>query len=271
MSFADLEVSQRGSRPVELFDLSIGNRHYRYTSAEDQIEFNGVIYVPEKLERTNIVHGVEESSATVTLTVSTTNQFAQRFILLLPSSSSRCSITRVHRENGGVTVGLPIYSGAVKTVDFVDNALRARINLQSDEAMLGLSFPRFAFSSGCNYQVYDQNCGADPEDHKHAGIVTASVADTITIQNAGSSGHKFTGGFCRTVGIDEWRMVLEQDGDDLTLLLPFSSSPVGSVVEAFAGCDHQFTGDCAQVFDNVRRFGGWPYTPTQNPFLVGIA
>jgi hypothetical protein len=80
----------------------------------------------------------------------------------------------------------------------------------------------------------------------------------------------FIGGFVEIVGSSDFRMVLDQDGDDLELLLPFVTTP--TLVNVFAGCSHdpESPHGCGPKFDNGDNYGGFFYVPTKNPFETGI-
>jgi hypothetical protein len=69
-------------------------------------------------------------------------------------------------------------------------------------------------------------------------------------------------------GVDR-RLILSSSGDVLTLLLPFTSSPLGSTVIVFAGCDHTIA-TCKSKFNNVVNYGGFAFVPTKNIFQTGI-
>ena len=64
-------------------------------------------------------------------------------------------------------------------------------------------------------------------------------------------------------------LVLEQDGDDLTLVLPFHEDVLSEDVSVYAGCDHTIA-TCLAKFANDINFGGCPYVPTKNIFITGV-
>jgi hypothetical protein len=68
----------------------------------------------------------------------------------------------------------------------------------------------------------------------------------------------------------DYRTVVGQSGDDLTLILPFRSSPDGQSVIARAGCKLRIAEDCRDKFNNAERYGGFPYGPLINPFVSGL-
>lgn len=77
-------------------------------------------------------------------------------------------------------------------------------------------------------------------------------------------------------GGDDHRLILSQSGDDVTLLLPFPETIVGSTVVLLAGCDHSIT-TCDTKFNtpedtlsNVINYGGFAFVPNKNPFETGL-
>ena len=79
-----------------------------------------------------------------------------------------------------------------------------------------------------------------------------------------------TGGYVTFADLD-YRLILSQDGDTVTLLLPFNTSQVtvGTSVDVYAGCDHTIA-ICKTQFDNVINYGGYAFVPLKNPFQSGL-
>jgi hypothetical protein len=130
--------------------------------------------------------------------------------------------------------------------------------------------PRFTYMSSCNHIHYDQRCGVSTAGFSHTGNVSAESGNDITLDGASASGLTFTGSFCRPTGMVDFRMVVAQSGDVLTLSLPFATPVLGTNVQAFAGCDRKIDGDCANTYDNVLEFGGFAFVPDRNPFADGL-
>jgi len=131
--------------------------------------------------------------------------------------------------------------------------------------------PTYTYQGLCNHVLYGPGCLVDPVAHRFTGTVTATSGLTITVPGAGASGIKFKSGYCKPTTITDYRMITAQSGDVLTLLMPFASSPLGATLELFAGCDHNVSGDCKNVFNNVDRFGGFNWVPNKNIFNTGVA
>lgn len=56
---------------------------------------------------------------------------------------------------------------------------------------------------------------------------------------------------------------------ELTIFNKFSFDIVGESVYLSSGCDKK-NSTCAEKFNNISNFGGFPYMPTDNPFEVSI-
>lgn len=270
-SFDTLELSVESSRPIELYEFVIGADIYRYTSAEALISISGDDYTPETIARGGVDQGSDQADRTLTITLPSSNAFAQRFIDVVPGERASVTVLRYQRdESPAFATSVLLFKGTVQSVNFADDATAAEINVRSIETALNRNVPRFTYMMPCNHFLYDLGCGADPSTHNHVGAVTAVSGNTVTVAGAGASGHDFVGGWARPTGANDFRMVLAQAGDVLTLLLPFADSILGGNLQVFAGCDHLITGDCALVFDRVGSYGGFAFVPNRNPFEVGL-
>lgn len=67
----------------------------------------------------------------------------------------------------------------------------------------------------------------------------------------------------------ERRLIVEHNGAEITLNYPFRAMAAGMEVTLYAGCDHSIE-TCDDKFNNLVNFLGFPYTPSLNPFLVGL-
>ena len=269
MTIDSIERSVDDSRPIELYDFEFASGVvYRLTSSEDKITFNGNDYLSESIERDRIVQGAIDRRNPISIRLPGSNPYALNYTRIPPSQGVVCTITRTQR---GETDGVVIFKGDVKNVAFVENGRVARIIVQSVESFADRQLPRFAAQSLCNHQLYDRGCGVNPTAFTFNGIVSAEERNVITVTGSEDSGLKFKNGFVTLFDAPDMRFIVDQDGDDLRLLMPFGRSLIGLTVTVRAGCDHVLTGDCTAVFSNQRRFGGFPYVPHQNPFVEGFA
>lgn len=266
-TFDTYESSAAASRPVELISFAIGSTTYRYTTGPLALDLGGYTYRPEGITRSAVVLGATAHDQTLEVVVPATNAFAALYIDIVPPEQATCTVLRLQRPEVPTfnTTSL-MFKGRVKAVKFLKDGSTASIGVQSLEASLNKQMGAYTYQGPCNHQLYSARCGADPVEHTHTGTVTTVSGATITVTGLNSSGIMMTGGHVKPTTAADFRMVVSQAGDVLTLLLPFHSSPLGIDVDCVAGCDHDVNGDCGDVFDNVLRFGGFGFMPLKNPF-----
>jgi uncharacterized phage protein (TIGR02218 family) len=270
-SFATLETSVESSRPIELYEVILGSSTYRYTSTEDMITVGSDDYTPETIARSQLELGADAANRTLILTVSSQNVIARQYINVVPGERGLVTIYRYQRdESPAFSTTVQLFKGIIQSVRFHDDGTTAEIAVRSIETALNRTIPRFSYMGMCNHFLFDQGCQANPSLFNFIGPVTSISGSTMTVTGAGASGFDFVGGHARPVGANDFRMVLAQAGDVLTLLLPFSASVVGGNVQIYAGCDHVVDSDCANVFNNVINFGGFGFVPNRNVFQTGL-
>lgn len=270
-TFDLLESSVESSRPIELFKITLGSQIYRYTSSEDTITVAGQDYVPEAISRSAVEQGSDSSDRTITISLPSDNSFASLYINIVPGERAEVDIYRYQRDEvPTLATQVLLFKGTVQSVKFPNDGSFADISVRSIETALNRTVPKFTYMSMCNHILYDANCGANPASFSHTGLVSVESGADITVVGLAASGHSFAGGFVRPVGTVDFRVVLAQSGDILTLMLPFAEPVLGSDVVAFAGCNHLAEGHCSTVFDNVANFGGFPFVPTRNVFQSGL-
>lgn len=270
-TFDALESSRESSEPIEVYRFALGGQSYLYTSAEDEITAGSDTYSPIGIARGAITLAEDDRKKTLEIVVPSTNPFARRYIVTPPGQKATVTIIRLQREESPTfATQVVIYKGAVQSVQFPDSGETAKINVQKAESATSRLVPRYTFMALCNHVLYGPGCLVDPNNHDHTGEVSAVSGNTITVTGVNASGKDFTGGYCKPTAVSDFRLILAQSGDVLTLLLPFETSPLGTNVQAFEGCDHLVAGDCALKFDNVDRFGGHAFVPNKDIFRTGL-
>lgn len=272
-TFDALEKSTESSRPLEIYKVTIGTDEYFWTSAEDTVTVSGQDYEPIAISRTGISQGSNQSNQTVTVSVPGNNEFAARYKNIVPGLRAQMNIWRLQRdETPSFNTMILMFKGQVLSVRFPADGTRAEIAVRSIEQALDRNIPRFTYVGQCNHVLYDQRCGVDPSTFNVTGTVSSVSGNVITLPGASAKADGYyNGGYCTpTTGDQDFRLILNHVGNDLTLLLPFAVDVTGLDVQAFAGCNHDAFGDCATKFDNVIEFGGFAFVPNKNPFREGL-
>lgn len=269
--FDTLESSVQDSRPIELYEFTLGATTYRFTSAEDDLTVGGDVYTATAIARGRVELGSDQANRNVVVTLPSSTALAQQYVEIPPGQRCTVNIFRYQRdESPAFNTQVLLYKGQVQTCRFPNDGHSAEFAVRSIETALNRNIPRFNFGGMCQNVLYDNNCGATASSFDHLGACTAASGNTVTISGLAASGFDFVGGYVRPTGAQDFRMVIAQSGDVLTILLPFASDPVGSNMQAFAGCDHLIEGDCALVFDRVADYIGFAFIPSKDIFREGL-
>lgn len=270
-TFDQLESGVEGSRPIELYEFTLGSTSFRYTSAEDTITIGADDYEPLAIARSKIEQGSDQNNRNLMVTIPTSTILAQKYVLIPPGEKASLNVFRFQRdETPAFDTQVLLFKGRIQSSRFPNDGHSTEFAVRSTESAMNRNLPRFSFTGQCQHVLYDDACGAIATDFDHLGAASSISGDTITVVGAGASGFDFVGGYCRPTGVNDFRMILAQSGDVLTLLLPFQVDPTGQNIQAFAGCDHNILGDCALVFDRVADFGGFAFVPSKDIFAQGL-
>ena len=270
MTFLAEETSIEGGAPVELYEFVVGGDLFFFTTGEDEITIASTTYTPTSIRRSEILVGPEQRTDIVSVEVPAENPFAKKYVDIVPGSKASLTIKRVHRFDT-TDETIVMFKGVVRSVAFTREGTQAQIAVIPLTGGMSRSMPRFHYSSLCNHVLYDSRCKVIENDFRFQGTVSVISGNDITVPGVGASvANPATAGFVRVGNVD-FRLVLSQATDVLTLLLPFPSSlvSVGTAVDVFAGCDHTIQ-VCKSQFNIVVNFGGYAFVPLRNPFESGL-
>jgi len=266
MSFEAYEESQDAGSRIELYTLTIGSTIYRmHDSVELTLSVGGDTFYQTQISRGAIASGQEY----LELSLPGDHEFVLKFAEIAPGQTATLTVQAYHRNDPALEVRV-IYKGVVRSVAFTQNASKSSLSLVPVNEALDKQIPERTYQAQCNNVLFDADCKISAGSFSHVGEVlsiTDNVIEVAGLESAKGTGWS-TGGYVG-YGTLDYRLILEQDGDDLVLVLPFHESVVGEDVTVYAGCDHAVA-TCNSKFSNSVNFGGCPYVPTKNIFLTGI-
>lgn len=266
MSYAAYETSAEAGEPVELYEFTVGGLTFRFTSSENLLTLSGYDYLPDAIERNEIVATTDEKQDRIEVRMPATNDFASRYMLLPPGNQATLTIRRIHR---GDPEAIVYFKGVIHAVTFIENGTKALVAVLAITSARDREVPRHTYQCLCNHTLFDFQCGVNEATYTHVLTCTAASGESITLAGAGALGADyFVAGFLEYGG--EYRTVIGQSGNDLRILVPFTQTPIGFTVSARAGCRLRLVEDCRDKFSNELNFGGFPYVPTKNPFATGL-
>lgn len=279
MSYTTQEQSTEGAAPIELYKIT-GTDSFYYTSSSTEFTYEGNTYEPIAISRTAPTVNDKEASGNITVRFPFNNTFAARYLGGVPPSPDRIDIYRVHLSDATSEV-LPFWAGFVSGVKF--KGTEATVSLSGLASRMSAQIPSKTFSWMCNHVLYGEGCQVAESSFTFDFSVTAISSDgvTLTVTDSGQASTEitadtsfFNGGTVRTGVEGSQRMALsvsEVAGSANTytvvLMVPVSGLEVGQGITLSAGCDHSVQ-VCRSRFNNVERYGGFPFIPTLNPFSI---
>jgi hypothetical protein len=267
MTYESLETSIESGRPVELYHFTIASIHYYYTSAPDSFLLGGNTYLPRQLTHTNPSQSTEERRSQIEVTIPTEDPVASRFVGVIPGLPMFLEIAQYHRGDTEVFV---IWTGVIAGATYKKQGGECTLRGITTEASFSHAIPRYKYQGMCNHVLFDANCQAVANSFRFVDACTGVSGDTVTVGGifAAHGADWMQGGYLN-LNDSDYRLVIAQSGDVLTMYLPFEENPLGQDLECFAGCGHT-TVDCENKFNNLINYGGFAFVPELNPFVVGM-
>lgn len=278
MVFDTQESSTESGQPIELYEFRIGADRTRLTSSENDVTLTTTLetFTAETISRGPLRQELNDPTANrLEVTLPADHDFVVDFRDIAPGQKATLTIFRLHRSDlGGSEETAVLFKGTVRNVAFTQQGRTAVMQVLPLTAAYSRPIPRRTFQGLCNHMLYDELCTLDKDDpsFKHIGTVTAVSGDVITVSGAAAFdalADFFEAGFVEFN--NDFRTVVAQSGDDLTLIAPFLTSPNGEQVIVRAGCKHRAVTDCLNKFNNIDNFGGHRYVPKRNPFSSGLS
>lgn len=228
------------------------------------ITVSGDVFFAQAGIRRDEIIGMEP----VVINLPVSHTFAPAFVQQAPGVEATVTIQFLDIDDNPDSLKL-LFKGFVKSVNFSDD--NQYIRLQTEPVSVGLEaeIPMDTYSPQCQTALFSSRCGVSKAAFTFSGVVSAEAGNVITVtglEAAHGDGWAVPG----TVEFGSLVVqVFSQDGDDLTLALPFSSPVLGETVGVTAGCDGLIS-TCVAKFNNVANFRGFPYVPTENIFITGL-
>lgn len=266
------EISNRGGRPVGLYEFRYGNTYFRYcTHEEDQtvgLDENGdpAVWAAYVITDGGVTQGGSDQN-NLEITTQANNPVAALFRNTQPSGKVWLSVRRWHIGDPDEETPL-LWSGTVTNANEVDEAT-VRLTCRS----LGGSYERqglrLAWGRMCPHVLYSEfGCRVDKALHAYPYVIESISGNSFTVVDFVEPAEgSFTAGFAELTGLDGsvTRYGIEaQTGNDFLLLGSTLGLTVGDSVILYPGCARD-TPSCIR-FDNLANYGGFPHLPGKSPF-----
>lgn len=271
MTYRDYEESFQDALPIEAYEFVGTYRTYRYTNADRVITISGNDYEPLAMKREETVTG-DQSQDGVEMTIEMPCDCDLIADYAFAVSPPDLDLT-VYRCHLGLNLSLDsvvFWKGPVTGFNVTDDVAKIRVPSILETVLSG-DFPNFFYHQSCNHTLYDERCGISKAANTVTTTVTAISEDktSITVADDGFANNFLNGGIVANPDANEQRLILSNTDNVLVVFYPFARLEVGDTVALSVGCDHSKE-TCQSKFGNVRRFGGFPYIPKDNPFVGDV-
>lgn len=258
------EASQR--RPAELYHMwRDGGEHWRYTSGDTTVTYDGEDYVPATLERSQVQYDSQLGIVTMTIKAAYLTDTILEYISTNPIEILWISIMKIHRDQDPLEADV-IFIGQIKDVSF--KGIQASITCVGFEHFLKQAVPRWRYQLACNHNLFDSQCSLVKADYKVEAVVTLDATRTIissaTFGDSEFGDGYFTGGEL-VFGVES-RTIVSHIGFDITLMYKMKELEDNDTVDAYPGCDKRLE-TCRDKFDNIINSLGFLFIPIKNPAL----
>lgn len=270
MSYDSIERSNHGSKPINLYEFSIGSTYWRYSSDEVDTPFEDplhgpVVFKAVAISDSGVVQVGDTTSGELTINLPSTTPIALLFNATPPSDETWLVLRRKqHDEDNAPVIWIGTVSSfsqtALKSSKFVCKTMVATFNRN------GL---RLSYGRQCPHSLYDISCRANK--NAHGVVVQIDEIGGNWFGSADLAGYDygwFSNGFIefQLIGGATERRAIEHFNNAYVFLIETTDGLiVGDYVVVFPGCNRT-TSDCINKFNNLSNFGGFPHLPSKSPF-----
>lgn len=257
MSYEAIETSAFEGNPVELYKFVKGTAEFYQTSSNEEITYDGNLYVPKPIKRDEVALTGEINKSSLGISVTKNNEVAQLFIQSFPSTVVTLTIFRLHVSDGNAIL---LWRGRVNSCSFFENS--AKFTCESIFTSIKRTGLYRNYQKSCPHMLYDVACKAQ----KLASYGTVDTANGITITSslfASQADGWWIGGIFESG--NEQRYIHTHVGNTITIDRTIVGLNQGAALSVLPGCD-RLKSTCETKFNNVNNYGGFPYIPSNNPF-----
>jgi len=262
-----IATDRQGGTPIELHTFSTTGDFWRYTSADEDKNFQLIDYEKIIIKRGKIKTSDKISKNTIIINVDLNAEFLDLFRGAPPAKQIMYNLVAYY-ENDPDLEPYPLFNGIVTNVKFLENI--AEVTCSSiASATRNLSNIR-KFATSCPYMLYETDCGVTSASYRVDSNVIAVNGNDLVLSNISQDDRYFSGGFVEwdDGSIFQQRFILSQINNVFDLDLPFSGITGGADVRVYPGCD-KLLSTCDEKFNNSINYGGQPFYPEKNP-MAGV-
>ena len=251
---------------IELYAFHSASAAFHLTPHEFAVDLGGQRYLSTPIGRSALSLGAEATKTALQLRLPPDHALVSHLLASALGGEVTAITLRLARQvQGSWQITGTRWLGRVLGVEIADDA--AQVACESAQVSLKRVGLRRLYSRQCTHVLYSDACGAQP------------IPQSATVQSVAGRRVEVAGGTPPTLlaalpgGLlllanGARHMIVGADAAGVELLAPLLL-PAGAVVQLVAGCDHSTT-TCANRFNNLDNYGGFPFLPNKNPFSTGV-
>lgn len=268
MVYDDRERSEEDAAPIELYQFTVYESDYLFTTASTRQTVELRDYEPQPMRRSSPEATTEIPKQNLTISAAADHPMTAFYTGNPPSTVVLLRILRLHR---GDATPQPFWAGRVLNCEWRGD--EAHFYCESIYTSLRRTGLRRLYGRGCPYVLYGDQCKADEELFKSNVTLLTVDGNTLTGTAFGDeSDGRYTGGLLsveQVSGEVVRRAIIEHVGTSIKVTHAIAGLEAGDVVQAFPGCAHDLA-DCNDFFANTDNYGGLaPFMQKLNPFGGG--
>ena len=251
-------------QPAELYHIWRGSLHYRYTSGDTVVFYDGEAFTPAPIERGKVSYDEKLDSNTLTIQMSRVTTPALSFVAVTPTDLVWVSVHKLHRDSL-IEETTPIFIGQIDDVSF--RGTTAQIKCVGFEYFLKQVVPRYRYGSGCQHTLYDNRCKVVAADFSARAEIESISENKLSITSSVFA-EQFDGYYSLGFLTFDFhkRMITSHIGNTIGLRYSIPSLAKGDVVTVYAGCD-KTRATCEIKFNNLDNNLSFSDIPVDNPAL----
>lgn len=267
MPFDILERSANAGRPEELYEFTMADQAWRYTSADSNRVLNGFTYLPVAgLRRTELKQDKDGGDDSTTLTMPMDGELPWMFRIIVPARSIWLRIYRRHRGDGNNYV--QSWYGRVRGCSWKGS--KAYLDCDGLNSLFKRAGLRLNYDVKCPHMLYGPGCNLDKDQWRLDGPITQIGSNFIRCGAFASKPDQWL-----KLGYIEfgryYYMIADHVGDRITTFagLEYDVDSAPLTITAYAGCN-RLIDTCWDKFNNGLNSEANGWFPDKNPFETGL-
>lgn len=270
----DIETSEELSTPITLYKVNMGQVDYYLTSYNDDVSFNNHRYTAMQIEHSEIIRDMTAFDDKLSISVPLLSPQGKAWANDKLLSQNTIEILRYQPA---INNAFTMYRGVVVGRKYTDTHIV--LDCLPISTVLNKMCNRAIYSRQCRYQLYSSECGVNKAKYEYKGIVTTNSLFSILLKLDPSkpfSKDDYQGGIVSlrknnyNILINAIEFIITGDNLEVKLENPVTIDVTGFEVKIYQTCNKSKE-MCNDKFNNINRFGGFPYIPIRNIFVHNIS